>query len=97
MSLIAASVAAATGVSPSSVRVALRPPLEVQSNRLYDAWAGERRLIVKEFLIPAEHQDAPRREYAALELLSPLDVAPQPMFYQPQPTAALGQCELMVV
>jgi len=38
---IIACVAAATGAPTSSIRVALRPPLEVQSNRLYDAWAGD--------------------------------------------------------
>jgi aminoglycoside phosphotransferase (APT) family kinase protein len=83
-------VAAATGVSPASVRVSLRAPLEVQSNRLYDAWAGKRRLIVKEFLKPAEYQDAPRREYAALQLLKLLYVAPQTVLYRPHPTASLG-------
>jgi len=87
---IAECVASATGVSAASVCVALRPPLEVQSNRLYDAWAGERHLIVKEFLKPAEYQDAPRREYAALRLLEPLDVAPRPAFYRPEPTGSLG-------
>ena len=87
MDSIAACVAAATGAPASSIRVARRPPLEMQSNRLYDAWAGDRRLIVKEFLKPDEYQDAPRREYAALQLLVPLDVAPQPVFYRPQPTA----------
>jgi aminoglycoside phosphotransferase (APT) family kinase protein len=87
---IAACVAAATGAPASSIRVAQRPPLEMQSNRLYEAWAGDRRLIVKEFLKPDEYQDAPRREYAALQLLAPLDVAPQPVFYRPEPTASLG-------
>ena len=28
-------------------------------------------------------QDAPRREFAALQLLAPLDIAPQPVFYDP--------------
>ena len=81
---LAAVVAQVTGVDAASIHISLRPPLEIQSNRLYDAWAGDRHLIVKEFLKPAEFDDAPRREAHALERLVPLDVAPQPVHYQPQ-------------
>ncbi|UCC63732.1 MAG: hypothetical protein JSV36_01345, partial [Anaerolineae bacterium] len=77
-------VAQATGMDLASIRISLRPPLEVQSNRLYDAWAGDWHLIVKEFLKPAEFDDAPRREICALERLALLDVAPQPVCYQPK-------------
>jgi hypothetical protein len=38
-------VARATGTPPSAVRVGLRPPIDHQSNRLYDVWAGGRRLV----------------------------------------------------
>ena len=40
-------VAEVTGMVPAAINVAIRPPLLSQSNRLYDAWAGERHLIVK--------------------------------------------------
>jgi hypothetical protein len=80
---LTAIVAQTTGTDPASVRVSLRLPLEIQSNRLYDAWVGDRHLIVKEFLKPAEFDDAPRREIGALERLAPLDVAPQPVYLQP--------------
>jgi aminoglycoside phosphotransferase (APT) family kinase protein len=54
---------------------------------LYDVWAGDQHLIAKEFLKPAEWQDAPRREFQALELLAPLDIAPIPIAYiQPHAT-----------
>jgi aminoglycoside phosphotransferase (APT) family kinase protein len=76
---LATIVAKVTGLSSSEVNVSLRPPLEHQSNRLYDAWAGDRHLIAKEFLKPKEQQDAPWREFEALELLAPLDIAPQPV------------------
>jgi len=55
--------------------------LDYQSNRLYDVWAGNRHLIVKEFLRPDEFQDAPVREFRALALLAPLDIAPQPVHF----------------
>jgi aminoglycoside phosphotransferase (APT) family kinase protein len=82
-------VSQATGLPPAATRVSPRPPLSVQSNRLYDAWAGGRHLILKEYLKEPEFQDAPRREFDALQLLAPLDVAPRPVFRQP-PTPPLG-------
>jgi len=83
-------VAQATGLPSTTVRLAIRPPLEYQSNRLYDAWTGGRHLIIKEFLKPDELEDAPAREFRALELLAPLDIAPQPVLFQPLPTALNG-------
>jgi Ser/Thr protein kinase RdoA (MazF antagonist) len=82
-------VAEVTGLAPAATNVAIRPPLLSQSNRLYEAWAGERHLIVKVYLKPEEFHDAPVREFKALQLLAPLDVAPQPLFYQP-PSALAG-------
>jgi aminoglycoside phosphotransferase (APT) family kinase protein len=78
-----ALLAEAIGLSPAAVQVSLRPPLEPQSNQLYDVWAGDRHLIAKEFLKPAEFREAPVREFQALKLLAPLDIAPQPVFFQP--------------
>ena len=73
------SVARLGGYAPSEVRIELRPPLEHQSNRLYDAWAGGRHMIVKEYLKPDEFSTAALYEHRALVLLEPLDVAPRPV------------------
>ncbi|MBN1579716.1 MAG: aminoglycoside phosphotransferase family protein [Anaerolineae bacterium] len=83
-------VSQATGLDPAAILIRLRPPLDYQSNRLYDIWAGGRHLIAKEFLKPDEFQDAPRREFSALKRLATLDIAPQPVFYAPDPTPVLG-------
>lgn len=67
----------------TTAEIKLRPALEYQSNQLYDVWANERHYIVKEFLKPDEQAVAPLREFRALERLAPLDLAPQPVFYDP--------------
>ena len=76
---LTAIVARLTGCPPSGIRIELRAPLEHQSNRLYDAWAEGRHLIVKEYVKPEELATAPVFEHRALELLVPLDIAPQPV------------------
>jgi hypothetical protein len=78
-----ALVAAATGAAPGAVDLSPRAPLGHQANRLYDAWVTQRHLIVKEFLIPDEQHAAPAREFGALQLLASLDIAPQPVFFEP--------------
>jgi aminoglycoside phosphotransferase (APT) family kinase protein len=83
-------VADATGTPPAGVRVAVRPPLDHQSNRLYDVWAGERRLVAKEFLRPAQHATAPPREHGALERLADLDIAPRAVLIASTATPPLG-------
>ncbi|MGH2543600.1 MAG: phosphotransferase [Ardenticatenaceae bacterium] len=88
--LLRGLVGQVTGQSEGAVRLALRPALAHQSNRLYDVWAGGLRLIAKEYLKADEFEDAPRREFGALELLAPLDIAPRPVFCQLSPTSALG-------
>lgn len=60
-----------------------RTALGYQSNLLFDVWQNGRHYIAKQFLKVDEQFDAPRREFAALQLLAPLDVAPQPVFYNP--------------
>jgi aminoglycoside phosphotransferase (APT) family kinase protein len=85
---ITAVIVGATGLPAGGVRVSPRPPLEIQSNRLYDAWAGGRHLIVKEFLKPNEFEESPVREFRALQLLAPLDIAPRPVLHRP-PTPEL--------
>jgi aminoglycoside phosphotransferase (APT) family kinase protein len=67
----------------TQVQIRPRAPLEHQSNRLYDAWANGRRLIVKEYVKPEEFASAPVFEYRALELLAPMDVAPRPVGFEP--------------
>ncbi|MFN8496156.1 MAG: phosphotransferase [Caldilineaceae bacterium] len=67
----------------TAAEIALRPALEYQSNQLYDVWANERHYILKEFLKPDEQAVAPLREFRALERLAALDLAPQPVFYEP--------------
>lgn len=66
------------------VQISLRPPLTFQSNRLFDVWVNGRHLIAKEFLKPEEEPDAPAREFGALQLLEPLNIAPRPVFYDPE-------------
>lgn len=82
-------VAGSSGAPRAAVRLAHRHPKTFQSNRLYDAWVegsgpgNPRHLIVKEFLKPDEFQEAPVREHRALQLLAPMDVAPQPLSHHP--------------
>ena len=64
-----------------------RTPLSFQSNQLFDVWQNGRHYIAKKYLKTNELTDAPQREFSALKLLAPLDVAPQPVFYDPD----LGQ------
>lgn len=77
----------AAGFDLADTRIALRPPLEHQSNRLYDIWVDDcpqrRHYIGKEYLLPDELLDAPRREYRTLLLLAAHDIAPRPIFYDP--------------
>jgi aminoglycoside phosphotransferase (APT) family kinase protein len=85
-----AFVAGAMGLSPTAVRVSPCRPLDHQSNRLYDVRADGRHLILKEYLKPDEFREAPVREFRALELLAPLDIAPRPVLLQPEPVSPLG-------
>jgi len=73
----------ASGLPPAGLTILPRNPLEIQSNRLYDIHADHRHLIAKEYILPNELQEAPVREFKALQLLSSLDIAPQPVFFEP--------------
>jgi len=73
----------ALGGRTANIHITARSPLAYQSNQLYDLWADGRHLILKVFLKPEEHTVAPLREFRALELLAALDIAPQPIFYDP--------------
>lgn len=70
-------IAQALRVPADAIRVEPRTRLTHQSNNLYDAWAGERHMVVKEYLKPDEMEEAPMREAGAMRLLAPLDIAPQ--------------------
>jgi len=68
---------------PTDLSVTLRKPLDIQSNCLYDIWVNEEHFIAKLYLKADELDSAPKREFQALTLLSPLNIAPQPIFYEP--------------
>ncbi len=67
----------------SAVCLSPRLALDYQSNNLYDLFVDGRHWLVKEFLHVAEWEEAPRREFCALERLALLDLAPRPIFYDP--------------
>ncbi|MAT98423.1 MAG: hypothetical protein CL608_14865 [Anaerolineaceae bacterium] len=60
-----------------------RMPLNFQSNQLFDVWHNGRHYIAKHYLKTDERDNAPLREFEALNLLAFLDIAPQPVFYDP--------------
>ena len=83
MSIIQTVIIQATGLPPEKIHIRERTPLEIQSNRLYDVSANGRHLVAKEFLRTEAEPLAPAREFQALQQLAPFDVAPQPVFYEP--------------
>ena len=76
----------AAGLPAAEIVLTSRAPLAHQANRLHDFWAEGRHLILKEYLLPDEKHEAAAREYRALGLMTALDLAPRPVFYD----AALG-------
>lgn len=81
--ILKTEIAQALGLNLTESSITLRKPLESQSNRLYDVWADGHHFIAKEYLKPDEQHVAPLREYKSLQLLSSLDIAPQPIFFDP--------------
>ena len=81
--IVQKQIAPTLGLSANDLTLTPRRPLESQSNNLYDLRTGDLHFIVKEYLKASELESAPLHEYRALQLLSPLDVAPQPVFYDP--------------
>ncbi len=63
--------------------ITYRQPGGYQSNRLYDVWLNGRHLIAKEYLKPDEFLDAPRRDFNCMQRLADLNIAPKPVFYDP--------------
>lgn len=81
--IVQTQIAPALGLSANDLTLTPRQALEFQSNNLYDLRTDNLHFIVKEYLKTSELESAPLHEYRALQLLSPLDVAPQPVFYDP--------------
>ncbi|MEM7336304.1 MAG: phosphotransferase, partial [Chloroflexota bacterium] len=61
-----------------------RPSIDLQSNDLYDLIKDNQRFILKAYLKADEQEEAPRREFQALTLLEATDLAPKPIFFNPQ-------------
>jgi hypothetical protein len=80
---VKAALAKAILKKTTDLTVTLRKPLDFQSNCLYDIWAGEEHFIAKVYLKADEFESAPKREFQALTRLSSLDIAPQPIYYDP--------------
>jgi hypothetical protein len=76
-------IAKIIGVKSIELQVSPREPLDFQSNSLYDIWGANLHFIAKEYLKPNELTVAPLREYKSLQLLSSLNIAPQPIFFEP--------------
>jgi aminoglycoside phosphotransferase (APT) family kinase protein len=77
------AVARLTSARATDQQIKMRPDLPHQSNRLYDVWISGKHLIAKEY-VRTDREAAPRREFAALQWLEQLDVAPRPVFFQPE-------------
>lgn len=75
-------VAKLTNVTLNNGQISLWKPTEHQSNRIYRIQFDSEQWIAKVFLNPDEFDDAPRREYETMQLLTPLDIAPQPIHYE---------------
>lgn len=79
-------VAQIAGIAASEIVIQPRKPLDIQSNRLFDAFFGDQHWIAKEYLKPAEFAESPLREFQGLTLLADLDIAPRPIHYEPHTT-----------
>lgn len=67
------------------IEISPRPRLEFQHNTLYDVRFGDIHWIAKEFTKEDEFLDSPKREYNALKLLAPFDIAPTAIDIMPYP------------
>ncbi|MCI0713432.1 MAG: aminoglycoside phosphotransferase family protein [Chloroflexi bacterium] len=76
-------IAHIAGVSSPDIIIQPRRSLDIQSNRLFDVFFGDKHWIAKEYLKPAEFAESPLREFQGLTLLSDLDIAPRPIHYEP--------------
>lgn len=64
------------------IQVSLWKPIDMQFNCVYSIHFDDVHWIAKVFLAPDEFDDAPRREFAAMRLLAPYDIAPQAIHYE---------------
>ena len=96
MSEIVAVVSHALKLPTSDIRLRPLAPLEHQSNHLYEARAGGVVYMVKEFRKPDELYDAPAREYFAMEVLAPREIAPRPVAYVRAGQLEPGQWPIVV-
>jgi hypothetical protein len=76
-------IARIAGVAAPDILVEPRPPLDIQSNRLFDVFWRDQHWIAKEYLKPDEFTVSPVREFKGLTLLADLDIAPQPVHFEP--------------
>ena len=76
------AVAHAIGRPPLEDEIIIRTAAPHQSNRLYDIRIENRHLIAKEFW-RADLPDAARHECEALRFLESLQLAPVPVFFDP--------------
>lgn len=67
------------------ITISPRQRLEYQNNNLYDVRFGDIHWIAKEFTVEDEFFDSPKREFDALQLLAPFDIAPTAIDYLPYP------------
>lgn len=74
-----------TALPLSDIQVSERKRLDYQSNNLYDIHFADTHWITKEFVKENERAYSPKREYDALNLLVPLDLAPKPIHFLPFP------------
>jgi len=67
------------------IPIRARKRLEYQNNNLYDVRFKDSHWIAKEFVKEDEFLDSPLREYNALKLLAPFDIAPAAIDIMPYP------------
>lgn len=72
-----------TGLAAHEIHIRERSRLDYQSHDLYDVRFGDSHWIAKVFTKENEYDDGPKREYEALKLLEPFDLAPLPIHYSP--------------
>jgi len=81
--VLTTEIAKAIGTKSTKFQISLRKPLDFQSNNLYDILGDGLHFIAKEYTQPDELTIAPLRECNSLQLLSSLNIAPRPVFFEP--------------
>ncbi|MEL7433294.1 MAG: aminoglycoside phosphotransferase family protein [Chloroflexota bacterium] len=73
------SLVAGLAGDAQNIQIKKRPPLDIQSNALFDVYTGQHRWIAKVYLKEAEYDSAPLTEYRNLKRLAPHGLAPTPI------------------